>query len=88
MKTFFIHQNIRNILAERDLTEDQLASLAGVSSQTIVDVEHGHTIPLSLAYRIADALDLPVSTVFFPRKQGTLHALRHHSHMPSYAYSV
>lgn len=88
MKTFFIHKNIRDLLAERDLTEDKLASLAGVSLQTIVDIEHGHTIPLSLAYRIADAFDLPVSTIFFPRKNRSPHVMRHGSPKHSYTLSL
>lgn len=79
MKTFFIHHKIGNLMAERGLTEDTLAALADVSRQTIVDIEHGHTIPLSLAYRIADALDLPISTIFSLREDRIHHALRHRS---------
>lgn len=88
MKTFFIHHNIRDLLADRGLTEDKLAALAGVSSQTIVDIEHGHIIPLSLAYRVADALDLPVSSVFSIRENKIHHSMRPRYSQHSCAFAV
>jgi putative transcriptional regulator len=48
-----------------EMTQQQLADLAGVSRQTIVAVEQGRHAPsLELAFRIARVFGLPLESVF------------------------
>jgi putative transcriptional regulator len=62
-----ISNNIRKLRFEHDeMTQEQLASKAGVTRQTIVAIEKGKYSPsLELAFRIALAFDLPLEKVFF-----------------------
>lgn len=48
-----------------EMTQQQLADLAGVSRQTVVAIEQGRYGPsLELAFRIARAFGVPVESVF------------------------
>jgi putative transcriptional regulator len=52
--------------AERDLSQDELARAVGVSRNTIGSIETGRYTPSALlAFRIAEALDMPVTTIFW-----------------------
>ena len=52
--------------AERDLSQEQLASLVGVTRQTIISIEKGHYSPSALlAFQLADKLHKPVNELFF-----------------------
>jgi putative transcriptional regulator len=52
--------------AERNLSQDQLARMAGVTRQTISSIETGVYTPSALlAFRIADILGEPVDRLFF-----------------------
>ena len=56
---------IKVLRAERDLTQEQLATAIGVSRQAINALEtERHDPSLDLAYRIAAAFDVPVELVF------------------------
>jgi putative transcriptional regulator len=47
------------------MTQQKLAKLAGVTRQTINSLEQGKYSPsLDLAFRIAQAFDLPLASVF------------------------
>ena len=59
---------LRDLRAERDLTQAALAELVGVSRKTINTVENGVFVPsAALALRIARALSRPVEEIFFLR---------------------
>lgn len=62
---------LRVLRAEREWTQEQLASAIGVSRQAINALEtERHQPSLELAYRIAAIFSLPVEQVFpnpFPR---------------------
>ena len=60
---------IRNTLkvqrATRDLTQEQLAELVGVTRKTINTVENGVYIPSTyLALKLSKALEVPVEELF------------------------
>jgi putative transcriptional regulator len=51
--------------AMRDLTQADLAVMAGVTRRSINAIEAGRMVPsVLLALRIARALDVPVETIF------------------------
>ena len=57
---------LRVARAERDLSQDQLARLVEVSRNTIGSIETGRYTPSALlAFRIAAALEMPVTTLFW-----------------------
>ena len=52
--------------AERDLSQEQLAALVGVTRQTISSIETGQYCPSALlAFQLADRLQKPVHELFF-----------------------
>jgi putative transcriptional regulator len=56
---------LRELRAERDLTQAALAELAGVSRKTINTVENGVFVPsTTLALKLARALDCSVEAIF------------------------
>jgi len=61
--------NIRNTLQRwrftRGMTQQELATRAGVTRHTIMNIEHGRTHPsLLLAYCLAEILGVPVTDLF------------------------
>ena len=57
---------LRDLRAERGLTQAALAELVGVSRKTINTVENGIFVPsTALALRIARALERPVEEIFY-----------------------
>lgn len=62
-----ISNHIRKLRFNQDeMTQQQLADLAGVTRQTIVALEQGKYSPsLELAFRIAGVFKLPLEDVFF-----------------------
>lgn len=53
--------------AERGLTQAQLATLLGVSRQTVHSLEKGRYDPsLPLAFRVAGVFELPIEAIFTP----------------------
>ena len=65
-KKFNITNNVRTLrFFANEMTQQDLAEKAGVSRQTIMAVEAGKYSPtLELAFRIADAFNLPLTEVF------------------------
>jgi putative transcriptional regulator len=56
---------LRDLRAERDLTQAALAEKVGVSRKTINTVENGVFVPSALlALRLARALGCPVEAIF------------------------
>ncbi len=65
-KKFNITNNVRTLrFFENEMTQQDLAEKAGVSRQTIMAIEAGKYSPtLELAFRIADAFNVPITKVF------------------------
>ena len=60
-----LHNHLRRVRSERDLTQAQLAELAGVSRKTINTVENGIFVPSTiLALRLSRVLGLTVEQLF------------------------
>ncbi|TAK10965.1 MAG: transcriptional regulator [Anaerolineae bacterium] len=52
--------------AEKDLSQERLANLVGVTRQTISSIETGQYVPSALlAFLLAQKLDKPVADLFF-----------------------
>ena len=66
METNELKNNIRKLRFEKgEMTQQQLADLAGVTRQTIIAMEQGKYAPsLPLAFRIARAFNVPLESVF------------------------
>jgi putative transcriptional regulator len=57
--------NITSIRKQRNMTQKELASMAGVTRQTINNLEHERSnLSLDLAYRIARIFNLTIEDVF------------------------
>lgn len=60
-----IHNRIRTLRAERDMSRAHLAEMVDVNTQTIGALERGDHYPsLDLAFRICEVFELPVEAVF------------------------
>ena len=58
---------LKVLRAERDLSQADLAEMAGVSRQTINAIETGKYDPsLPLAFKLAGLFDLSIEDVFYP----------------------
>jgi putative transcriptional regulator len=66
METNELKNNIRRLRFEKgEMTQQQLADLAGVTRQTIIAMEQGKYAPsLPLAFRIARAFGIGIEQVF------------------------
>ena len=61
-----LRNRLRVARAERDLSQDQLAKLAGVSRQTISSIETGQYCPSTLlAFQLAAVLEVRVDELFW-----------------------
>jgi len=66
MGTYRLSNRLRVARAERRLSQEQLASLAGVTRQTISSIENGQYVPSALlAFVLASRLDKPVAELFY-----------------------
>ncbi|MGO3753843.1 helix-turn-helix transcriptional regulator [Corynebacterium variabile] len=64
-KKAVIHNRVRVLRAERNMSRAQLAELIGVNPQTVGALERGdHSPSLDLAFRICEIFSLPVEAVF------------------------
>jgi putative transcriptional regulator len=62
---------LRVARAERRLSQDDLAHLAGVTRQTVSSIENGQYCPSALlAFLLARSLDKPVSELFYLEDEG------------------
>ena len=66
MAKFRIHNNIRKLrFFANEMTQEQLAEKVGVTRQTIIAIENAKYSPsLDLAFRIAQAFNVPLQDVF------------------------
>lgn len=65
MSDMTVRNRIRMLRFEKRMTQEELAVRTGVSRQTIMSIENGHTNPsVLLAFKIARALDMPITDVF------------------------
>jgi putative transcriptional regulator len=66
METNELKNNIRRLRFEKgEMTQQQLADIAGVTRQTIIAMEQGKYAPsLPLAFRIAKAFGVGIEQVF------------------------
>ena len=61
-----LRNRVRLARAERELSQDALAHAVGVSRNTISSIETGRYSPSALlAFRLADALQMPVASLFW-----------------------
>lgn len=66
MSSIRLGNRLRVARAELRLSQEQLASLAGVTRQTVSSIENGQYCPSALlAFVIADRLGKPVADLFF-----------------------
>ena len=57
---------IKLLRTERNLTQEQLASLAGISRTTLVSIESGNTNPDGKTIAaLVKALNIPANQIFF-----------------------
>ena len=60
-----LRNRLRELRAERDLTQAALAEMVGVSRKTINTIENGVFVPSTLlALKLARALGLPLESLF------------------------
>ena len=60
-----VSNRIRELRAERNLTQAELAATLGVTRQTVIAIEQGRYSPsLEMAFQIALALGAPLDEVF------------------------
>lgn len=58
---------LKELRAERNLSQQALAELLGVSRQTIIAIEKGKYDPsLPLAFGIAKVFEMPIESIFQP----------------------
>lgn len=61
-----LRNRLRVARAERDLSQEQLAGLAGVTRQTISAIENEQYVPSALlAFVLAQRLEKPVAELFY-----------------------
>lgn len=63
-----MENNVKTLRKERQLTQQQLADLLGVSRQTVISIELGKYDPsLPLAFKISRFLDKPIENIFLEK---------------------
>jgi len=56
---------VKEMRTQKDISQDKLAELVGVTRQTIISLEKGSYVPsLLLAMRISEVLEAPIETIF------------------------
>jgi putative transcriptional regulator len=66
MKSVVLKNTIKVQRAKKDLTQEQLAELVGVTRKTINSTERGHYVPSTvLALKIVKVFGAPFEEVFF-----------------------
>ena len=60
-----MNSRIKELRKERKITQDELASVLGVTRQTIISLENGrYNASLQLAHKIAQYFELHIEDVF------------------------
>ncbi|MEI6040168.1 MAG: helix-turn-helix domain-containing protein [Candidatus Berkelbacteria bacterium] len=66
-------QNLRNLREEREMTQENLAQLLGVSRQSIIALERGKCLPsLPLAIHFAEVFNLALEDIVRPNEEPVL----------------
>ena len=66
-------QNLRNLREQRELTQEALAHVLGVSRQSIIALERGKCLPsLPLAIHFAEVFDMALEDILRPGEQLSL----------------
>lgn len=66
MKDHILINTLKVQRAKKDLTQEQLAELVGVTRKTINSIERGHFVPSTvLALKIARIFEVPLEEVFY-----------------------
>ncbi len=61
-----LHNNLRDARLDRDLTQEALAQMVGVTRQTIIAIEKEKFVPsVRLALELARALRTPIARLFW-----------------------
>ncbi len=61
-----LHNCLKEIRLQKNLTQESLADTVGVTRQTIIAVEKGKFVPSAkLALELASALDTPFEKIFW-----------------------
>jgi putative transcriptional regulator len=56
---------VKELRIQKDISQEKLAKLVGVTRQTIISLEKGSYVPsLLLAMRISDVLETPIEQIF------------------------
>ena len=65
-----LNNHIQKYRQEKNLTQEALAELAGVSRQTIISIEKGNYVPsLELAFSLAEIFKTTVEKLFYVFKK-------------------
>ena len=66
-----LHNKLKDIRNRKDLTQEYLAGVIGVTRQTIIAIEKEKFVPsVKLALEIAFALDTPFESLFWLEENG------------------
>ncbi|MCU4183007.1 helix-turn-helix transcriptional regulator [Acidiferrimicrobium sp. IK] len=66
-----MRNRVREERVQRELSQAELASVLGVSRQTVISIESGRYLPsLPLAFRIARFFEMPMEKMFDPEEEG------------------
>lgn len=66
-------QNLRSLREEREMTQEDLAQLLGISRQSIISLERGRCLPsLPLAIHFAEVFDLALDDILRPNEEPVL----------------
>jgi len=61
-----IANSVQKLRGKKDITQEELAELSGVSRQTIIAIEKGNYIPsVLLSIKIANIFKLSVEDIFY-----------------------
>lgn len=61
-----MHNNLRKIRLEQNLTQEELAAAAGITRPYLSDIERGKKMPGgSVVLRLANVCGVPVEELFF-----------------------
>lgn len=66
-------QNLRSLREEREMTQEDLAQLLGISRQSIISLERGRCLPsLPLAIHFAEVFNLALDDILRPNDEPVL----------------
>ena len=65
METETLTNQVKELRAQKEISQGKLAEMVGVTRQTIISLEKGSYVPsLLLAMRISEALETPIEIIF------------------------